>query len=369
MGNFSGAKKSLTSGVSRSDGHVDESDRYDGFLISFLPIVIAHIVFPPLSYFDGEKVGNEIIDDFLRIVYHLAPKKVLNRKFVESLVNDSAKGRRSSRTMLTYIFIHGSYEHMSQNLLGAINPAYPIYKEFGKKGLYFLFLSGGVFASLPTFFRKQQNRAFRKLVSDEFGIVSRPINAVIKPPTKLCGSSGAICALIGCDLSLCVRDCYQTIKYVLSSKDDELYGYYTIKFTRIMKGDSFTTKFVKLSEVVKTKLRKLLNTAKSPDLKLKILSAMYSIFEAVNYCRSELNAINPMRTNSPKLLDTGFKETLFDLLAIGHAEHIQGFLYGVTFGCVFGIMIPAIKKKFFKKNDKSVLWLGLGLGLGYVLDD
>ena len=145
-------------------------DQRTDFLIHFLPIALAHIALPPLSYFSGETFDNEILDEFFRFIYSVTPQSFLSRKFIYSLVNDSSNGVDFEWTMLTHIFVHTSYEHMFGNLSAALQFAYPVYNEFGAVGLYFLFLSGGAFASLPTFLRQNQKSAFSQLVYDRIAI-------------------------------------------------------------------------------------------------------------------------------------------------------------------------------------------------------
>jgi hypothetical protein len=40
-----------------------------------------------------------------------------------------------------------------------------------------------------------------------------------------------------------------------------------------------------------------------------------------------------------------FLEKASELLQVGHATHVQGFLYGMAFGCVFGLAAPALLKR------------------------
>ena len=145
-------------------------DHHTEFLIQFLPIAIAHIALPPISYFSGESFDSEFLNDLFASIYSAVPQSILNRRFIYSLVNDSSNGTDLRWTMLTHIFVHTSYEHMFGNLSAALQFSYPVYNEFGTFGLYFLFLSGGAFASLPTFLKKNQKSAFSKLVYDRIAI-------------------------------------------------------------------------------------------------------------------------------------------------------------------------------------------------------
>ena len=145
-------------------------NHYMEFISHFLPLAAAHLLLPPLSFFSGERIEAEVANEVFGLIYSVVPPSILNRKFVESLLFDSSHGTDFHHTMITHLFVHSSYEHMFHNLSAAMQFAYPVYTEFGSAGLYFLFVSGGVIASLPIFFRIDQNSAFSKLVYDSISI-------------------------------------------------------------------------------------------------------------------------------------------------------------------------------------------------------
>lgn len=145
-------------------------NHYAEFLWQFLPLAAAHLVLPPLSYFRGERVRPEVVDEIFELIYSVVPPSILSERFINSLLRDHSHGTDLHHTMITHIFVHSSYEHLFGNLSGVLQFAYPVYNEFGTMGLYFLFLSGGAIASLPTFLRSGQKSAFSKLVYDSISI-------------------------------------------------------------------------------------------------------------------------------------------------------------------------------------------------------
>ena len=175
-------------------------------------------------------------------------------------------------------------------------------------------------------------------------------------PTKSCGSSGSCYALMGCDLALLVRDCYQTIAYVLSSKD-ETNSYYFYQGNRsrinrngeiIIGNGTFITNFNEFCRYVDTKIKKLFKVALSSNG--RFFYKLLNIYSSIKYCRGELNAIYPIHATGFKFSDPTFFEKASDLFYVGHAEHIQGFFYGVTFGCIFVIIVPTVQKHFRKNS-------------------
>jgi hypothetical protein len=132
------------------------------YLQSFLPLLIGHVIVPPLSSFKFESPPL-ILDSFFNIVYtiidEIYPNTLLSEKFVNSLILDQ-RALPDDKTWITHLFVHGDYNHLIGNLSAALQFGYPIYKEFGSEGLYILFLFGGVFASIPSMLYADQKNAF-----------------------------------------------------------------------------------------------------------------------------------------------------------------------------------------------------------------
>lgn len=145
-------------------------EQYIEFLIQFAPLAAAHLAVPPLSYFYRERCENKVFADFFRWLYSIVPPCFLDRKFIHSLVDDYNDVNIINATRITHLFVHSNYDHLFSNLQVALQLSYPVYNEFGTCGLYVLFLSGGIFASLPTFLRSDQKSALSKLVYDRVAI-------------------------------------------------------------------------------------------------------------------------------------------------------------------------------------------------------
>ena len=140
------------------------------FLIAILPIVGFHLILPPIAYFRGERLNNDEIQEFLELVFYSSiPRELFNEKFITQLTYDSA-GKTFTLNLLRHIFVHADYNHLFGNLSAASQLSFPVYREFGGVGLYILFFSGGVLASIPTFLHKDQKIAFSNLIYDKIAI-------------------------------------------------------------------------------------------------------------------------------------------------------------------------------------------------------
>lgn len=145
---------------------------YMDFLISVLPIAAVHLALPPISYFRGERLSNSEIQELLELVFYSSiPEELFSENYISHLTYDSA-GKIINSSLLSHLFVHIDYKHMIGNLSAALQFAHPIYREFGGIGLYILFFSGGVLASIPTFLHKDQRMAFSNLIYDKIAIKS-----------------------------------------------------------------------------------------------------------------------------------------------------------------------------------------------------
>ena len=165
--------------------------------------------------------------------------------------------------------------------------------------------------------------------------------------TVSCGSSGAGCALAGCTLTLLLRDCFYIISEVLSNeaeKDEvKLFSRSSGKTTvdkngeivRAVNTNSFTPKG--MLHFIKKTFEKLLRIAVKGGARtfLKLLN-IYGIFLD---CSNDLGVIYPSYSGSGQ---KSFWEKASVLSSVGHAAHLQGALYGVAYGCLFGIIIPSL---------------------------
>lgn len=142
-------------------------DSYLDYFIAVTPIIISHIAVPPLSYFDGERAVHEWLDTLLESIYSRFPQ--FHKEFVSSMIRDAHAGLDS--TVISHLFVHGSFSHLFGNLFAAVQFGYTTYLEFGAVGLYTVFIFGGATASLPTFLYNDQRRAIRNLVYEKIAIL------------------------------------------------------------------------------------------------------------------------------------------------------------------------------------------------------
>ena len=147
------------------------STDYVDYVFAALPLVLGHIVVPPLSYFSGDRVyiGEQMTDIFSELIYPLMPPQLLRASYVKSLMHDTNDSVFSS-SIITNLFVHGSYRHMFSNLTAMVTFGLPVYNEFGSNGLYFVFLAGGMFASFPSFLREDQKKEVARLVVSKFTV-------------------------------------------------------------------------------------------------------------------------------------------------------------------------------------------------------
>jgi hypothetical protein len=186
---------------------------------------------------------------------------------------------------------------------------------------------------------------FRKLWN-ESGASKLIIDCI--SPTKSCGSSGAVCALMGCTLTLQVRDCCNMISTAMNIKDNDSSYIRTIDQSGNLiycEDQSFIGYLRYFDRTVTRVIDRLIKT----DPK-RLFRNIFSIFQSVNYCRTELN--NIYSANNDK--ESPFFSKFFSLLSTGHANHIQGIIFGVSFGCVFGIYIPYLQRKRMSMSSDEV---------------
>ena len=223
-------------------------EEYSEYLFASLPLIISHIALPPISLFSGNEslVG---IYSILEPIYSLIPTKFLNPEYIFSLAFDVRSFSISNPpwTLLSHIFVHGSYDHMLNNLTAAIQFGLVIYREYGAYGMYILFISGGVFSAIPSALYNFQQQRLTKDIHSVFStdlkfipkFISKPWNSSMfylakhltknLSPKKYIGSSGAVCAFIGADTILVAKQCFLSIyneyKYI-SNLNRNNHSYY-----------------------------------------------------------------------------------------------------------------------------------------------
>ena len=156
---------------------------------------------------------------------------------------------------------------------------------------------------------------------------------------KVCGSSGASCTLLGCHAVLVVRNLTSKVSDFLKSSTRLSLANNSPIFYR-----SRETNKIDFRRTIESIADRLLETTcrfVTSDLPLRLLN-LYSI---TKYCYSELAIIYPIEAWGTVSSGPDFLDRAGSLFSVGHAAHIQGFLYGASFGLVFGVIMPAWKRR------------------------
>jgi len=260
------------------------------------------------------------------------------------------------------------------NLITAIQLGYPVYCEFGCIGLYTVFLCGGVCAALPSSLyqgqQKQITKGYENIYSSLgkrylpsfFGTtvvdgVSSWLGSAtgwMLTPSLSCGSSGAVFAMMGCDLGLL---CYHLFnsninlldlksgKMVLFRKDGKVRTrYWTEWFTVVIDNircafTSFLTNPYSLWKIIQA-----LSMMKCLLIELEYVYDLESILRPVlEYIG--LGHVDMSLLWKSTAQNKSFAEVM-EGGRIGHANHIQGMLFGLAYTGVFSFTLPFIIKKF-----------------------
>lgn len=301
------------------------------YLITFAPIFFSHVLVPTLSYFAGTE-SSEVFSD----LYSLFPG--FTRQYVESLLLDPSRHELFKDSQwFTYLFVHGNYQHMLGNLYTAYVCGRPVFFEFGPVGLFFLFFSGGVVSCLPSQLSNDQTRILDSAIKDSFVIKNQPYvpgflksawNTYVPPlggkilrsqlPTRICGSSGAVCALLGASTMISFRDIFRS---------EEVRKFISNRF-----GYKWSSNLSRRHSV----------HGDDPDMSL--LNHLYTFSTSVAYLFAEYHLIYGTAHSLPG----GFLDRLAGILEraqVGHAAHLQGALYGAAFAAIFGILFPYVNRK------------------------
>lgn len=202
-------------------------------------IMLLHLAVPPLSVFN-DTVGvfsdaEEIIEP-LTVLYGLWPPGWLSKSNVTALALKATDATTPNWCHITHMFVHSNYAHLGNNLWSFLQLGSEVYDHVGNHA-YVVFLLGGVAATLPSALKLEQfkhaaayqvGRALSFLpfipssssfpsASSSAGWLDAPLkqlnqslSALVLPwvtnNTVFMGSSGGVCALAGCSLTIFVRD-------------------------------------------------------------------------------------------------------------------------------------------------------------------
>ena len=324
------------------------------YILAFSPIFLSHILLPPISYFDGYE-SNLLLED----LYSLFPS--ITKDFVLSLMlNPSVHTFPKSYQFFSYMCVHGSYAHMLGNLYTAFVLGRPIFYQFSSLGLFFLYLSGGIISSLPSKFSLDNKRYLDEAIHDTFvirnqayipnfaknlwnkhvpGIGARIVNLAM--PKYLCGSSGAVCALLGASIVLSLRDLFNSPymrQLYPSSSPSPSPASSSVSDARMTDSSSDAHVFDPSG--------RRLHLSKPPPFLLDphFLHHVYTLCTSLAYIFSEYSLMYPSKDGFSAHFHSRLAEIL-ELSRVGHVAHFQGTLYGAAFAGTFGVVLPFILRR------------------------
>lgn len=204
------------------------------YILAIFPIAVAHVFVPPLSIFEVvHDAPPEAIQAFLRSLYRLAPSFFFNKNFIYSCLLDANHNGEIHHTMLTHMFVHRNYEHLFGNLSWTLILGYPVFRRFGTLPMYLTYLAGGAFATLPLdklyrqFDKSSSRQIGTKGVWSMLGDALKPAANYVKKVTESlglswkvlsCGSSGAVCTLLGCNCGYILHDLYWDLSKLMNGR-------------------------------------------------------------------------------------------------------------------------------------------------------
>jgi membrane associated rhomboid family serine protease len=334
-------------------------DLFDYFK-AVLPLTLAHLAIPPLSSFQifqakGIDVPPESIASFIAFLRSISPSFLLNQDFILKLlleridVNTLVHKSNDlwSYRLITHIFVHKDYTHTMNNLISLLTSGSPIFMEFGYFFFYFIFLAGGITASLPVYraienshqhVYAQQNQPTLSnsslSVSSAIEVFNKGIKKIVTKVASVigidrkyicCGSSGGVCAIMGASF---IVQCHRSISV-----------------------------FRKVYKIITTDDNSSNNAHVGRDL-IDIGLFLLSFQSTINFLSNEYSLF---RNQDWSTIRTMFSSGNVDL--IDHEAHLQGFAFGAvvtlasywigssTIGkYAFGGAIAAVSSRFYSKR-------------------
>lgn len=288
-------------------------------VLQISPLIIGHLIIPPLSYLSYEIPPAEVAGIFEFIYSYVTPTEVKSWSWMKSHLLISNDSDQDFKRYFWHLFIHGDYDHLMGNMLSMIFSSDKCLRYTNIAWVYAIFIGGGVVSAIPSpFWSKQTNLLFNELfkVAKDFtenwyfsssisGIFSRGLVMIVQP-RYLCGSSGAISALNGFSFALIINEGIDT----WSSKA-----------------------CIKSSNCAQNKGNQMLNCWRK-----YLLRNLLPISTTLIFWGNEIFS----------LFGTHDKKSLGSIVfgeKIGHAAHLQGAAFGLIVGTVFTM---------FKKPKKTI---------------
>lgn len=173
---------------------------------------------------------------------------------------------------------------------------------------------------------------------NKFGANTVSVVTAKAMPDKMCGSSGACCALMGCNAIIMCRDFISAVSNFFKLSTSIVYhDSQFICRSRKTNEIDYLRSFKSTSELLMKCSVQLFNSG----LPLRLLN----LYRVAIYCHKELHTIYPLEVWAKSTTGPNFLDKFKSLFTIGHAAHIQGFMYGASFGIVFGVIVPAWKRR------------------------
>jgi membrane associated rhomboid family serine protease len=334
-------------------------DLFDYFK-AVLPLTVAHLAIPPLSTFQlfqtkGMDVPPESITSLIAFLRTISPSFLLTERFISSLllerIDVNCLVHKSadlwSYRLITHMFVHKDYQHMINNVISLIVSGSPIFLEFGYTYFYFIFIAGGITASLPVYRAvenaqqayKQEKLTFGSLNNSSSVIevfnqgirkVASKIAAVVGIDRKFicCGSSGGVCAIMGASF---VVQCKRSV-----------------------------TMFTRLYKIVSEG-----NSSNNPQMGKELIDIGMSLLSFSSTLKFLLEEYSLFRKQDWSDVWSFFSSSNVDL--VNHEAHLQGFLFGAmvtlaSYGIssstpvryLFGSGLTAISSWLYSKRPAKV---------------
>ena len=143
--------------------------RMVGFLFAMVPLTMANLVIPPLSYLKHEETCPLSLFEYIYNVTASCDPRLTSFKYVMSMLTydeESVVEKGEFYRVFTHLWVHVSYEHLCNNLLSAYNVGYPVYTEYGAIGMYSVFILGGMSAVVPTIFHEVQHKNLERDINN-----------------------------------------------------------------------------------------------------------------------------------------------------------------------------------------------------------
>lgn len=312
------------------------------YLFDISPIIFTHLVIPPLTHFRGEQPPQNLALPFdaIRLI-----GDNFDEAFITSLTLNPIKDKDRIFPWISHLVVHVDYEHLLSNLRAIVEFGYPIHQELGIFCVYCLFIGGGVISALPSRLYLIQNNSFVKSIRESFLFegIRNPLNPDKKGfsiklgdlpdrvvsvvasfrPQRFCGSSGGVCAMLGCQGILLLRDVYHNIRIAYCR-------YTSTKSSHSSSGDSNRRKIPTISF-----------DWTSPSVASAVVGC-FRCFRIFQYLGSELVSVYGLNGGGG---NNNSLTAAFRVSVINHVAHVQGALFGVAFGLVFGVVVPYAQRR------------------------